>query len=390
MTLLTAVATFLQLPRRAEGLFQHRETKLYLAFYFMMILGVPFAMHRGVSFAHVITGYPTTVAYFLLFVTHVTSRQRFRQVCLILVAGAVIFSMVSLSQGEIWSGRFFTGSGMYDPNDVAYVELGLLPFALCILMGSTTRFRRLFGLMSVLLGMLVALFTGSRGGLIGILTFVALFMTLRIASVKGVYKGVLLVLLMGAVFLNVDKINVERYQTLTNLENDYNLEEGGRWDVWKKGLVILAGRPLTGVGSGNFGMAIGNYRRDEGELPKWQAAHSSFIQILVEVGLIGGILWIVLITETGRTFWRLRRRGPPGHDDLTVWAGVLFMGFVAQVVSSLFLSMGYSIYFTLFFAVAASLRQLASTHDGSDSSGLTPESRQRPSSWPSPALRARA
>jgi O-antigen ligase len=206
--------------------------------------------------------------------------------------------------------------------------------------------------------MLVALFTGSRGGLIGILTFVALFLMLRMGRVKGIHKGVLLALLMGTALLNVDKINIERYQTLTNLEGDYNLEEGGRWDVWKTGLTILAYRPLTGVGAGNFGMALGNYRRDEGELPKWQAAHSSFVQVLVELGVVGGTLWVLLLASTAGTFWRLRIRDDP-QDEVAIWSGALFMGFVAQVISSLFLSMGYSVYFTLFVAISVALKRLA-------------------------------
>jgi O-antigen ligase len=208
-------------------------------------------------------------------------------------------------------------------------------------------------------------------------------MALRIGHVKGVYKGVLLALLIGATLLNLDKINVERYETLTNLENDYNLEEGGRWDVWKKGFIILAGRPLTGVGPGNFGMAIGNYRRDEGEFPKWQAAHSSFVQVLVEVGVIGGGIWLTLLWSTAGTFWRLRKRADP-DGEMAIWAGALFIGFVAQMISSAFLSMGYSIYYTLFFAIAVSLRHIASVRHHVELPAATGSAVRRPVRRPLP------
>jgi hypothetical protein len=60
-----------------------------------------------------------------------------------------------------------------------------------------------------------------------------------------------------------------------------------------------------------------------------------------------------------KTFRRLRqRRDPTGTDELPLWGGALFVGFAAQLVSAFFLTMGYSIFFTLFFAVAASLRQM--------------------------------
>jgi O-antigen ligase len=357
MTPLTVLATLLQ--RGDHGPFRHREAQLYLAFYSMMIVGVPLAMHRAVSFDYVITGYSSNVIYFFLFVTHVTTRARLARIWMILVFGAAVFSLVSLSRGGVWSGRFYVGQGGYDPNDVAYVELALLPFAICLLMTSSNAVSRLMALVSVVTGMLVALFTGSRGGMLGIVVFVLLFIIVRVGNLKAAHKALLLMLLVGAAVVNADKINFERYRTLTNLETDYNMEEGGRWDTWKKGLTILAGRPLTGVGADNFPMAIGNYRQALGVLPKWQAAHNSFIQVLVEVGVIGGILWLMLVTTTAKTFWRLRHRpSSSGRGEIAVWAGVLFVGFVAQLVSSLFISMGYSVFFTVFFAVAVALKQI--------------------------------
>jgi O-antigen ligase len=198
--------------------------------------------------------------------------------------------------------------------------------------------------------------------MLGIVTFVVLFLVLRIGRMKTAQKAGLLAALTVIALLNIDKINVERYETITNLENDYNLEEGGRWDTWKKGLIILMGRPLTGVGVNNFGMAIGNYRRDEGVLPKWQAAHSSVVQVVVEVGVIGGTLWILLVVGTAMTFWRLRRwTARPGLEYLPTVGGVLFVGFIAQLVSSSFLSMGYSVFFTVFFALSVSLKQIMAT-----------------------------
>jgi O-antigen ligase len=359
MTVLTTLVTFLQMPVGGVGALKHRETRLYLALYFVMCIGIPFAMHRRVSFDYVLTLYSSAIIYFLLFVTHVTSMERLRRVILVVAGGALIFTALGLTQGADRSGRFFVASGGYDPNDVAHVELVVLPFALCVLMGSFKPLYRLLALASVLGGLLLALYTGSRGGMLGILTFVVLFASLRIGRVKGRHKVAVLAGLVLVAVLNVDKINVERYQTLTSLENDYNMEEGGRWDTWKKGLIILIGRPLTGVGAGNFSMAIGNYRAVEGVLPKWQTAHNSFIQVLVETGVIGGALWLMLVYSAAGTFWCLRKRdGPAAHGELATWASLLFVGFIAQLVSSMFISMGYSVFFTLFFAVAVALRRI--------------------------------
>jgi O-antigen ligase len=360
-TALTVLATLLSYRATLPSPFRHRETKLYLAFFFAMCFGIPFAVHRGVSFDLVIAIYSSNVIFFLLFVTHVTTRERFRQITYVLLVSGFLFSLIGMLKGQFQSDRLVTAGGMYDPNDVAYVELSLLPFALCVLLGRSGTAGKALALASALLGVLVALYTGSRGGLLGLLTFVSLFLWLRLGSVKAIHKGALLVLLVFAAVLNSDKIDVERYLTLTDLENDYNLsEEWGRKDVWKSGLLIFLRDPLTGVGAENFGRAIGDYRQERGLLPKWQAPHNSFVQIIVEIGIFGAVAFGLLISSSLKTFSRVRRtKDPTGVDETPLWGGALFIGFVAQLVSAFFLTMGYSIFFTLFFAISASLRQIA-------------------------------
>jgi O-antigen ligase len=250
---------------------------------------------------------------------------------------------------------------MFDPNDVAYVELALLPFALCVLLGRFGTLGKLMALASALLGVLVALYTGSRGGMLGLLTFILLFLSLRLGSVTAVHKTALLAVLVVAALLNIEKINVERYLTLTNLGEDYNLsDEWGRKDVWKNGLLIFLRDPLTGVGPNNFAQAIGESRKARGLVEKWQAPHNSFVQILVETGIFGAVAFGLLISACLRTFWRLHHlKDPTGTDELPLWGGALFVGFVGQLVSAFFLTMGYSVFFTLFFAISTSLRLIA-------------------------------
>jgi O-antigen ligase len=209
--------------------------------------------------------------------------------------------------------------------------------------------------------------------MVGLLTFAVLFILLRIGNLKGAHKGLLLALLIAAVLLNLDKINVERYQTLTNLEDDYNLEgEGGRWDIWTKAVHILARRPFTGVGANNFPMAMGNYRLEVGVVPKWQNAHNAVVQILVEIGVIGGAFWVLLVIATAKTFWQFRTGSNNSKDDpISLWASLLFVGFIAQFVSSLFLSMGYSTYYTLFVAIATAFPQIAGTSLVTKTGGAT-------------------
>ena len=389
-TAITAVATLMERKVGGRSPFQIRETKLYLTLYGAMLFGVPFAMHRGVTFDLVLITYASNIIYFLLFVVHVTTQQRLRQVLWVLVVGALLFTGFGFLFGTVRQDRFFIGSGMYDPNDAAYVELALLPFALCLLLGSSSSVvRRAVALASALMGMLVALYTGSRGGLLGYLTFVLLFLNLRIGILKPIHKILLLAVVAGALVMNADKINTDRFWTLTNIQSDYNYaEEWGRTDVWKNGFVMFLQDPLTGVGANNFSMAIARRRESFGLLPKWQAPHNSFVQILTEIGIVGFVAWVMLLYASAKTFWQVRKgRGGAESGELAVWAGVLFAGFIAQLVSASFLTMGYSIFFTVFFAIAVALRQISGI-TVEDAQARPPEGSLRPPLTLAPPVRA--
>jgi len=380
MTAITTAVTLLLHKPGSGNPFRHREAKLYLVLYGAMLFGIPFAMHRGVTFDLVVITYASNMIYFLLFVTHVTTQERLRQILWVLVVGALLFTAFGLAFGTVRQDRFFIGSGMYDPNDAAYVELALLPFALCIVLGSSGVIRRGASLASALLGTLVALYTGSRGGLLGYLTFLILFLNLKIGILKPIHKIMLLVVVAIAVVMNADKINTERFMTLTDIQSDYNYaEEWGRTDVWKNGVIMFLKDPLTGVGANNFAMAIAARRESFGLLPKWQAPHNSFVQILTEVGIVGFVAWILLIHASAKTYWHLRKRsGSAESGELAVWAGVLFAGFIAQLVSASFLTMGYSIFFTVYFALAVAMRQISATNVDFGTADPRPEATVKP------------
>jgi O-antigen ligase len=363
LSVLTGLVTLFQPSRGDQGTFRQPEAKVYLLFFATMLAGIPFSMHRSISFELIVYGYTSNVIFFLLFVTHVNTFQKYRRVLFILVVAAALFSIAGLSQGHIVKGRFaIRDSRMFDPNDIAFVELSLLPFALSILLGQFRLISKVIALTSIVCGVLLILYTGSRGGMLGFLAFALLFFSLRMGPLKKVHKAALLAVLAAAIMLNLDKINMERYLTITDLSEDYNLsDEFGRKEIWMKGAEIFLNDPLTGVGVGNFAMAIGHKRLEENLIPKWQGAHNSFVQITAELGIVGIVTFLWLIASSLRTLNRLRKQAQVSGaaKDLTVYAAMLVAGSGGLLVGGFFLTMGYSLFFTLFFATAAALRNIA-------------------------------
>jgi O-antigen ligase len=324
-----------------------------------MLAGVPFSLHRGLSFKFLFYGYLPDVCFFLLFVLHVNTVTKMKRVFAVLMIALFVFSALGLRHGEFSEGRYEIAGSMHDPNDVAFVVLSLLAFSFGVLFGSFSKLLRICALMAVTSGVLLTLYTGSRGGLVGTATFLSLFLVLPVNRISRVTRILIVAAVGVAIFLNADKLNFERFETLKDLDSDYNMTaEDGRFMIWQKGLDILAQRPLTGVGVTRFGEAIGTMRMEQNRTPEWQAAHNSYVQVFAETGVIGGTLFLVLILSTLRTFFRLARQRIP-VSTMGVMPGILLVGFAVQLEMASFLSQGYSTFFPLMFATAVSVGRLA-------------------------------
>jgi O-antigen ligase len=360
-TFLMSFVTLLQKRENISNLFRQRENKLYFLFFGIMCAGIPFSIYRRASFEFVILQYVINMIFFTLCLLLVNTLEKFKRFVAVLMFSGLFFSFFGLLQGNIYAGRFTTGGVMFDPNDVAYVEISLFPFSMIVLMGSYRFTTKIIALSGLLLCVLVTLYTGSRGGFVGLMVLVLLFLFLPIPKVKKSYKVLVIMLLIAVAIINVDKINMERYLTLGELDQDYNLtDEFGRKKIWKRGLQIFFENPITGVGVNGFSEAIGRMRERE-DLPsqKWQAAHNSYLQVMVETGIFGVTVFLYLIGICIKTFKKFRKRREASVEkDFSTMSGILLIGFIAQLFIAFFLSQAYSVIFTLYFAISATLNDI--------------------------------
>lgn len=362
---MTGISALVALLRPEKGglraLWQLPEAKYYFGLFAAMLWTIPFAMYRPSAFDFVVMQYIVNVIYFVLFATTVNTLERFRRITVVLVFSSLLFAFMGLSRGEFIQGRYSVGSEMYDPNDVAFVVIALLGFEMWALAGRFSVTLKIAAAASAIMGALLTLYTASRGGLLGLSAFLVLFMTLRVRRFGRGFRLLLVLGIFAAGYFNADKINVERFMTLTDLKDDYNFEEWGRADIWERGLKLFMRDPLTGVGVTNFGVAIGMMRWDENLIPKFQAPHSAYLEILTETGIFGSAAFLLLVGTTLWTFNRVRRlpATSQGQLELASLGGVLLVGFVAQLVVAAFLTQAYSMFFTLSFSASAALRRLA-------------------------------
>jgi O-antigen ligase len=377
VTLLTAAALVFGSRRRdlAAALLLP-ESKRYLLFYFIMIVGIPFAYHRGLAFAGVLQGYVVNVLFFLLLVSHVTSLQRVKTMVWVMCLSALVYSVFAgLLQG-FGGGRFEIAGNVFDPNDTAYVLLSLFPPCLYFVRFDEGLIKRLVALVAVCSAVAVILLTGSRGGALGLASVLLLLIFTRAGGIGLGQKLLFGLVLASAAFLLRDQINLERYLTLADVSSDYNtFAQGGRVDLWGAAIDLVLANPLTGVGVDCFSFAHWQLRVNAGEsYLTYHAVHNSFLQIAAEVGLIAFSVYLLIVLRSILAFRRIsarpRQPASPHATEFAALAGLMLLGFAGLLVSSFFLSQGYSMFATLYFALAAAMARLQAgpPADGANSS----------------------
>jgi O-antigen ligase len=204
------------------------------------------------------------------------------------VFGAYVASLSTLMLYRRAAGELRRFAGVEaDPNSLAMTLALALPIAWYL--GVTFRNPVLRwacrGYMAV--GLVAIGLTGSRGGLLATivaLTIVPLTMTKlspgRLAAAIGMLA------LSGALAVAyVPTRVVERLATTGTEVEDLSL--GGRFTLWRAGAKAFTQRPMTGYGVGAWRTAVAPILG-----PNPQVAHNSFLSVLVELGIVGLVLYL--------------------------------------------------------------------------------------------------
>ena len=367
LTILALAATLLA-SRREEisAAFSTTESKRYWLFYLIMIIGIPFAYHRRVAFEAVLLEYISNMLFFVLLVSQVTSLKRLKSlvwvICLCTALYSVYGGVFHIPQSG--DARLRVAGSMFDPNDTAYVLVSLFPLSLYFIRFDAGLFKKLVAAAAVCGAVATILLTGSRGGILAFGAVLLIVFLTRTAGIGTATKILLGLVLVSGWILIADRIDVERYLTLTDLSGDYNLSSpGGRLELWKAAIALSFANPLTGVGAECFTWAHYLLRLDIGDAyRRYHAVHNSLLQVAAEVGLIGFAVYLTIIVRSLQTFLRANRTQPQsrlsGMDEMSALGGYMLLGFVGLLVSGFFLSHGYSVLTTLYFGLAAVMARL--------------------------------
>lgn len=291
------------------------------------------------------------VLYFLIVLT-VESLPKLRAYIWILIALSTFLAIdaivlfytgVSLT-GQVaftrWEGEEIIaqarGIGIFaDPNDLALYVVPIIAFLVPSFHKgalSRTMFTGIFFMIPLITGVV---FTRSRGGILALAMVAWVYLRHRVGLV---FSMVGLVMLFGLL------VAIPRFETVSATEGTGR----SRLDLWAFGLGLFKQNPVFGVAFSAF--------TDQGYR---QTAHNSFVLVVAEAGLLGGILWISLFYSTFRhiRLFRKLERAPP-------WLAPMNNAFEAAILSWLvggfFLSQTYGFFsYILMALVVATMNILA-------------------------------
>lgn len=321
-------------------------TYLLLAFLGWNAISITWAEHGDATISSV-TRYALNAALLPIAYTAVRDRRDAVRVLAVIVLGAAIAAVTGIASGaDAAEAAYARAAGAVgDPNELAAGLLvgGTLAAAFALNPRVALPWRLAAGGASLLCLVGIVL-TLSRGGLLGVIAATVLAVVMggrwrpRIAAACAV-----LVLCGVGYFAAVASLPAK--------ERVMNVGGGsGRVDLWTVGSRMVEDEPIRGVGGGQFAtssvhylLAPGAIERGEYILLEPKVAHNTYLEVVAELGVIGGVLFgsiaLFCVGCAIRAVGRFRRSG---DERMEILARGFVIGLGGYLVTLLFISENYS------------------------------------------------
>ncbi|MCK4858249.1 MAG: O-antigen ligase family protein, partial [candidate division Zixibacteria bacterium] len=270
-----------------------------------MALSVPFSYWPSATVWTIIDFLKICIFYFL--VTNViTTPERLKGFIWIYIIAAGYIAISSTI--AYFSGTLAVAQGIQraeglagaDPNTLAVTLVLAIPFMIFSLSWIRNRWLKLVPLFCAGLAVLTVALTGSRSGILGLL---AVFFFIWLTSNRKLALALAFLTLLVASWFALPQQYQQRYASIASSEYDPSTE--GRFDAWNAGLRMFYARPFFGVGAGTFHVAFASGHFSD--RISWLKAHSMYIQVIAEIGLIGLVAFAMLVYYMLRQNFRLRK-----------------------------------------------------------------------------------
>lgn len=352
-------------PHRSLRTLKHPVTGYALAILALMVLSVPGGVYPGFSFNFIVQDHVKTVLLMLLLGAAVRTSADIEFLVWGQFLGVAIYSIFIMTYFTIGIGGRLDNLVYYDANDVGMLIVCTLPLVIYFLRSGAGLGHRLAAatILPVLIKAIIK--TGSRGAFLGLVA-VTVYMTFQFhAFSKRVRYGGVAAMVVLLIFTAGDSY-WETMSTILHPQDDYNWAgnaDEGRMEVWKRGIGYMLQHPLLGVGANAFPAAEGTIsplaaRQEYGVGLKWSAPHNSFVQLGAELGVVGLVCFLLLLSSAFLFCWRLGRTPGGGGQAEAALGQALCATLVGYVVAGFFLSQAYAAYMYATYGIVLGLAKV--------------------------------
>ncbi|WP_370978431.1 O-antigen ligase family protein [Agaribacterium sp. ZY112] len=344
------------------------ELLVALAFFALVTVGLVFASNRGVALHYYKSVYWKIILMMLAIAWLTREHKDFSKYSISIVLFGMLVGITALynkfngigmvEETRVTIGRHL-GSVLGDPNDLALVLM--FPFAFAVglaLTKSLASSHRLVGIIGTPIFFFAVLATQSRGGLLGVLSILAVFGYRKIKS-----KVLLASLAAITAIILFAVAGIADRKSGGAAEEGLDASAQGRLYAWEAAAKMAVENPLTGVGIDNFYSNYYYYSSHWDGLN--HAVHSTWFGVLAETGFIGLLVFITLIicllvstkcsleTIINYQYWRNAKE----QAIMTATSESLLAGLIATIVSGTFLTQGFTWPIYIFAGLVVALAQ---------------------------------
>ena len=232
--------------------------------------------------------------------------ERQRTTMLIFALAAMISAIFAIAQGEIAETATTSArvSGLAtNANQAARYFVIALVFFYYLRTKTKSSLQRFLYLLGILITFLGVFFTVSRSGMLLLFGALGLILIFQPRVKNKVRLIVLVILALLGLSLFSDSI-LQIIRDIFPAIQEGSDTVGLRYNLWRAGWKMWLDHPIIGVGIGQYGSMLWRYMIGlEGPTVHSAPPHNTYIQALSETGLIGFLLFMVMLIYAFRHLW---------------------------------------------------------------------------------------
>lgn len=275
--------------------FKEKQTILFLFLLGLMVIHGPIAVNNYWTLMIFITMVMNFIV-FLALIHCVDDQEKYDRLLKTWLGIHVFLAIVGFLKKGVGVGGF-----LGDENDFCLVLNMIIPFSFFFAVSASGK-ERIYYIALTGLFLFVIILTGSRGGFVGLCTA---FIYCWLRSKRKILVTFLILGLSIFAYIVAPKTYHDEIRSITEQGTSSGTGEQ-RIYTWNIGWHMFLDNPIIGVGQGNFPYVFQKYEfqvtgSDEpyyGRSVAGRAAHSIYFTLLPELGLIGTILFLMIVLYT--------------------------------------------------------------------------------------------